>query len=282
MATAHSPLLVVLLLATLATFAAPEQGAADPDCAPVTSARRAVIKVIDGDTLLLDDGSEAALIGALSPTPPGGGGDWQDWPPARAARQALETLALGKSVELAFADRQTDRHGRLLAQLFVGDGASRTWLQGALVEAGHARVHASPQTRLCVAALLARETAARQAGRGLWQNAAYAIREAWRTRELMRELQRFQIVEGEVLEVADRRRTVYINFGRHWREDFTVLVERRGRDLFDKAGIDLSQLKGRRIRVRGWLEENGGPLIKVTYPEQIESLDLPAAADATP
>lgn len=254
--------------------------AADDGCALAVKSRRAVVKIVDGDTLLLDDKSEASLLGALAPAPPTGEVDWTGWPPALAARKALEALAPpGTSIDVAFEDRQTDRHGRLLAQLFIGEGPSRTWLQGALVAAGHARAYSLPRGSACAGALLARETAARQARRGLWANAAYAVREAWRTKDLLRAVQSYQIIEGEVAEVADRRRTVYINFGHVWREDFTVLVERRSRPLFDKAGIDLLKLKGLRVRVRGWIEDSGGPMIKATHPAQIEVLDDAPTSD---
>lgn len=267
------------LIATVAV--PPHANAADGDCALPAKTRRAVVRIIDGDTLLLDDGSEVGLVGALAPAPPAGDGDWMTWPPAVAARKALEALTHGQSVDIAFEDRQSDRHGRLLAQVFVGEGDGRRWLQGALVAAGHARAFSHVRSRGCARALIARETAARRAKLGLWGNAAYAVREAWRTRDLLRAVQTYQIVEGEVVDVADRRRTVYINFGRVWREDFTVLIERRSRSQFDSSTIDLLALKGRRVRVRGWIEESGGPMIKVTHPEQIEVLmDTEVAAEA--
>ncbi|NIK47955.1 hypothetical protein FHS46_002272 [Variibacter gotjawalensis] len=36
------------------------------------------------------------------------------------------------------------------------------------------------------------------------------------------------------------------------------------------GGLDVKRLDHKLIRVRGWVEERGGPWIEVTRPEQIE------------
>ena len=63
-----------------------------------------------------------------------------------------------------------------------------------------------------------------------------------------------------------------LNFGRDWRSDFTVSVSRQDMKLFRDAGIDIRTLKGRTIRVRGWLFRENGPMIRATHPEQIERI----------
>ena len=71
--------------------------------------------------------------------------------------------------------------------------------------------------------------------------------------------------------------TIYVNFGRRWSEDFTVTILKRNERKFATAGFDLQRLAGRRVRVRGWIEQRGGapgsPWIEATYPEQIELED---------
>ena len=64
-----------------------------------------------------------------------------------------------------------------------------------------------------------------------------------------------------------------MNFGRRWSEDFTVTIAKRNERIVRGAGLDLKALARRTIRVRGWVEERGGPWIEVTRPEQIEVLD---------
>jgi hypothetical protein len=52
--------------------------------------------------------------------------------------------------------------------------------------------------------------------------------------------------------------------------DFTVTVLKRNERTFAAAGLPLQELARRRVRVRGVVEERGGPWIEVVRPEQIE------------
>ena len=73
-----------------------------------------------------------------------------------------------------------------------------------------------------------------------------------------------------MLSVRESGGTIYVNFGRRWSEDFTVTIAKRNERAFTAAGLEPKSLAGRRIRVRGWIEERGGPWIEATRPEQIE------------
>jgi hypothetical protein len=44
------------------------------------------------------------------------------------------------------------------------------------------------------------------------------------------------------------------------------------------SSFDATALKGKRVRVRGWLKNFNGPSITVTHPEQIEILEQKSAA----
>jgi hypothetical protein len=52
-----------------------------------------------------------------------------------------------------------------------------------------------------------------------------------------------------------------------------VTILRRLGKAFTTAGVEPKKLEGRRIRVRGWVEQRGGPIITAETPEQIEVLD---------
>jgi len=239
-------------------------------CALPQGPARAVVEVIDGDTLLLDDQSKLRLVGALAPTPPTAGTPATDWPPAAAAKAALEGYAKGQSVLLAFDQRRTDRYGLTLAQAFVVTADGGFWLQGRMVEEGLARAYSFPDNNGCAAELVGLENGARTLQRGLWTNAAYAIRDASRPREVMRFLGSFQLVEGVVVNANASKGRVFLDFGPDWHDDFSVAIEPRDRQGFERAGIDLMALKGQRVRVRGWIESAGHAEIRVTHPEQIE------------
>jgi len=65
----------------------------------------------------------------------------------------------------------------------------------------------------------------------------------------------------------------YLNFDADWRSDFTVSVAPRDRRWFANGLAKLIDIKGRLVRVRGWLGWRNGPMIEATHPEQIEVLE---------
>ena len=82
-----------------------------------------------------------------------------------------------------------------------------------------------------------------------------------------------QIVEGTPVKLEHLRDRTFLNFGMDYATDFTLTISARDRKLFDPLPWRLEDLIGRRLRIRGWLELRGGPLIEITYPEQIEVLE---------
>jgi hypothetical protein len=122
----------------------------------------------------------------------------------------------------------------------------------------------------CAAELLAAERGARAENLGLWADPRHAIRKADDPAAILADRGRFTLVEGFVLSVRESGGTIYVNFGRRWSEDFTVTVPKRSERAFTAAGLELKALAGRPARVRGVIEERGGPWIEAMRPEQIE------------
>jgi hypothetical protein len=116
--------------------------------------------------------------------------------------------------------------------------------------------------------LRAAEVAARAAGLGLWSDPYYGVRQADNPADILLDQGRFALVEGTVASVRERGGIVYVNFGRRW--DFTVTILKRNERLFAGAGLEPGRLAGRRIEVRGFVEERGGPAMEAVRPEQIE------------
>ena len=100
-----------------------------------------VVEVVDGDTVVLDDGQELRLVGIQAPKQPLGRPGFQAWPMADEAQRTLAELALGRRITLAAAGARQDRHSRILAHAERDDGL---WLQGALLLRGMARVYTFP------------------------------------------------------------------------------------------------------------------------------------------
>ncbi len=230
-----------------------------------------IVEIVDGDTVVLDDGSQVRLVGLQAPKLPLGRPNFPTWPLAAEAKAALEEIALGQRVSLSYGGTRMDRHGRRLAHLHVldEDGAPRLWVQGEMLRRGMARVYTFPDNRAMVAEMLALEREARAARRGIWALDWYRILSP---AEAARHIDSFQLVEGRVLQAAEVKGRIYLNFGEDWRTDFTVSIPRRAWRAFRAAGMDPLGLEGERIRVRGWLEPRNGPAIEATHPEQIERL----------
>jgi len=118
--------------------------------------------------------------------------------------------------------------------------------------------------------MLMLEREARVAGRGIWSHAFYRVRDTSKTPQ---HLDSFRLVEGTVMSSVEVRGRTYLKFGKDWRSDFTVTISPRDKRRFREESFDLLALKGRRVRVRGWLHQGDGPMIDVTHPEQIELLE---------
>lgn len=242
-----------MLPAAVGALELPDRLTADP-AGPVR-----VASVIDGDTLALDDGRRIRLVGIQALEIDRTDQRLTD-PLAFAARDALIDLVAGQEITLAYSENPRDRFGRVLAHVFLADG---TWVQQALLDAGLVHVYSFADNRVAVPQLLGFERAARAARRGLWQT-----RQAIDHRVAGAAVGSYAWVEGTVAATAVVRGRGFLNFGENFRTDFTISVSPGDLSLFGSLG----DYRGRRVRVRGWLQSFNGPMIEVTHPEQIEVL----------
>jgi endonuclease YncB( thermonuclease family) len=230
--------------------------------------------VLDGNSVKLDSGIVVKLIGTQAPSPAGKRTGSTAEPLAAAAKAALAGLVQGKPVRLELDAEETDRYGRMEAELFLDDAAS-TWVEAALVGAGMARVEIGPRNRRCLAELLPDEAQARANGLGIWADPYYSVRNAAEPATLDGRVGHYELIEGEIVGTGEARGRDYLDFGQVWKTDLTATVEGKARTLFATAGIDPLTLKGKRVRIRGWLQSRDGPLIDLGAPEQIEVLGPP-------
>ncbi|MCX5477590.1 thermonuclease family protein [Kaistia geumhonensis] len=261
---------VLGLCAGLGLAGAMVHGAAAEDaCAGQAAEQATVAAVLDGATLALDSGRIVRLAGILAPEPPLGR-DAEEWPIATAARTALGSLALGRAVTVAATPAGADRYGRGVALVGVVDGPAS--LSEAMVAIGLARAMPAGEAPSCLAALFSREREAREKRLGLWAEPYYAIRAA-RDPALAEREDAYDLVEGRILSVGERGPTAYLDFGRDWRTDFTAVVSGPAGEALAARGVPVSSLEGRRVRLRGWIEQKDGPSLRITDPGQLELLD---------
>lgn len=252
----RAALAVPLVLAGAIGLTLPAAFAQQPACAPQEAVAATVASVRDGRSFVLSDSREVRLAAIEVPLPI-----------ASAATAALAARLNGRGVLLRPLDPAADRYGRLTMLAFdTGDKGS---VETALVAQGLAvaALVASP----CQAALKAAETAARRGKLGLWARTENL--RADNPEAILAGRGGFAVVEGKILSVRESGATIYLNFGRRWSEDFTVTILKRNERKLAAAGLNLKQLEGRNVRIRGFIEERGGPWIEVVDPAQIESAE---------
>jgi hypothetical protein len=203
--------------------------------------------------LRLDDGQAAVLDGLA-------------WPRrcAPAWRETVLRQAAAALPALTWQEPSADRHGRQGGQAWTADG---TWLQERWLAAGLGCVDAGGLTPETAQALLRAEALARSDRLGLWRDDP--VEPAAR---LASAPAGFTLVRGRVHAIAVRAREAYVNFADDWRTDFSLRAERAALRGFRRAGMDLEQLPGRDVVVRGWLYEANGPMIDLLQPLQLEVL----------
>jgi micrococcal nuclease len=127
-----------------------------------------VVRVIDGDTVIVGSGSrseDVRLLGIDTPEtvdprrPVGCYGP-------QASRYAKHLLT-GRRVTLIYDRELHDRYGRFLAYIYL-DGPPRVFVDARLVQLGYARTLPIPPHMAHAAQLAALERGAALAGRGLW------------------------------------------------------------------------------------------------------------------
>ena len=263
---------IVLILAAVIVAAAGARAENKPasatNCGLEAIGTGNVRRVIDGRTVQLEAGQQIRLAAIEVPPLPLPGETGPQAKTGLAAKTALERLVAGRIVTLKKLGPDADRYGRVVALVYL-EGQERS-VQQDMLEQGYARVAAEVGSPACATLLLAAEHTARAGGAGLWTDPYFLVQQAEHPAKILAERGKFTLVEGKVLSVRESRGTIYVNYGRRWSKDFTVTVLKRNERTFLAAGIALKKLAGRRIRVRGFIEERGGPWIEATRPEQIE------------
>jgi len=215
-----------------------------------------VSAILDARTLRLDDGREVRLSGIEIPKS------------AEIVGTAwLRDHALKQKITLRSTDDAPDRYGRQYA--FVSLSGSEMTLQGALAGEGYAVVSVSPGDKACTAELREAESRAEGSRLGVWSRPAF-VQKADATADILKYIGRFALVEGTILSARQAGATLYLNFGRRRIQGFAVTVSRRMMANFAAAGMTPATLQGKRVRVRGWISQHGGPRMEARLPSQIE------------
>jgi hypothetical protein len=255
------------LALALVAAAAPARAAAD--CLPGEAQVARVAEVRDARTILLADGRLVRPAAIESFALLGDDAEAAD----SLLAERLAGLIAGRQVRLGFVSGRPDRYGRHAAFL-AGDGGP---VQAELARQGAAVALPDGDDAGCMADILAAEAAARAGRAGRW--AAVSVKSA-EPGAVSPHLGGYVLFEGTVLSVGNRTARTYLNFGRRWSEDVTVVIEAADRERFGGTEA-LEALAGRRVRVRGFVEERGGPLVVARWPGQIEVMATEGEGNGT-
>lgn len=214
--------------------------------------------VVDGDTLHLAGGEKLRLVGVN--TPELGRDGHPDEPLARAARQSLQAEVANGAVWLQDAEESRDRHGRLLAYAFNGEGQS---LSGQLIRRGMG-FHVAISPNVVWADCLQRaEREARDVALGVWSEPAFQPLAAT---NLANSRRGFVRIRDEVTHVSFKDNGWWLQLG----GKIGVRIGRGNQGAFSRD--ELRQLDGQVVEVRGWLIPRDGDwwMINLGHPSMLE------------
>lgn len=233
-----------------------------------------VAAIIDGLHLTLDDGRVIELSDIIHP---------ESAPEiALQAKQTLEKFFIGKDI-LFFQTPDKDkgrvnRMGHHLGHVVLRDKETSLWAQDLLLRNGLALT--LPGEDAPVMRLFEAEDSARNDEIGLW---AEELRPLFlRTPENAAEsMGTFAIVTGTPQAVASVKNNTYLNYGKNWRKDFTVMVSSQMRKQISRDGIDLKSWVKNPVEVRGWIIEENGPMIMIDRTTQLRLRPAPEQDNET-
>ena len=188
-----------------------------------------------------------------------------------AALAWLQKASKSKVSVTTLADK-ADYLGR--TPVDVDDRVAGDW-RAKLLAAGLAML--VPETGQDVADLIRFEDAAIESRSGMWsdkntETAYYAVADSLgnvgvpTARDA---IGRFAVIDGTIKSIEHQEWRSYLNFGANWREDFTIALDATARDAFARNGDVQTTFEdwiGQKVRVRGVIENRGGPYIALDDP----------------
>ncbi|MCC6598221.1 MAG: thermonuclease family protein [Alphaproteobacteria bacterium] len=231
-----------------------------------------VLQIISPQDLQLDDGRIIRLSGVHFP-------DYSvenTGPYGLLAMQIMNDMLLNQEVDLYQTpdkDRgRTNRMGHHIAH--VVRKADGVWVQGSLIALGLGMVRTSASTPEMVDQMAAQEEHARLEKLGIWESAVRILP----VEDTQAHIGSFQIVEGRIESVTLNKNRLFLNFGKNWRDDFTITISPENRKLFSKNGENPLSWNGRILRARGWIDSYNGPNMEIDHPEALVFPEEPAPA----
>ena len=222
-----------------------------------------VSRVIDGDTIKLENGQMVRYIGIDTPETRRREGEVWVYKPDVYGEEATEfnrRLVEGKLVRLEFDVEKKDKYSRLLAYCFVGD----TFVNAKILEEGYGLLYTFSPNVKYVDMLVKLQQEARQNNRGLW-----GVRPVISAKAARSYVDKIATVEGKVSSIRQSGRVAVLSFGQ---SGFKVAIFKEDFPAFMSSGVSIPKYyKGRTVRVTGKVKiyRNDAEII-VRHPSAIE------------
>lgn len=225
-----------------------------------------VDQVLDGLTILLKDNKIIRLSSLDIPDyayPDGGTFNM-------AAKEALGKLLPAGTEVLIYQTRKakvgrTNRMGQELAHLVKKDGD--IWINGALVRHGYARAMPTDSNPEMTEALYALEDEARAKNLALWSDEGWPV---LTPETAAKGIGEYRLVAGTIESAATVKNNLYLNFGKNWKEDFTIMITPAVRRDLARRGVDLQALTHTKVRARGYIRDYNGPYMELENDLRLE------------
>lgn len=234
-------------------------------CVQAGDGVRRCIKVIDGDTSVLDGEETVRLLAIDTPEMDHPNDSVRQF--AEEAKDYVKSMVLDRNVRLEHEWERRDEYGRTLAYVFLPDGRL---LNAEILKNGFGFVYTrSLYSR--TEEFRGLEQEAREAGTGLWGHPEFDEARgvpliSWE--EADKHYGENCEVQGMVVTARNTGRVCFLNFHKDWENHFTAVIF--ARDFHKFPARPESFYLNREVRVRGRIQKyRGKPEIICGSPDQI-------------
>ncbi|NHK27047.1 hypothetical protein FF098_003905 [Parvularcula flava] len=154
---------------------------------------------------------------------------------------------------------EPDRWGRQPVLAFAPNASEP--LQVALIEQGHLSILPDQLPAAFNDRFRAAQLTAQVTDRGLWASDSLRVLYADSAGDGEGQL---RFVRGRVRYAYEGRNWTYLNFGRDYKTDFTIIIKPRLARQMSEAGQPPSSFEGKRIEVYGLIHQENGPAVELT------------------
>ncbi|MFA6281168.1 MAG: thermonuclease family protein [Candidatus Omnitrophota bacterium] len=224
-----------------------------------------VVRVIDGDTVKLENGESLRYIGLDTPETrikKGSRFIYAPQPFALEAKKLNQKLVEGKYVRIEFDVEKQDVYKRLLGYCFVGN----TFINAKLIEEGFAVTFTIPPNVKYVDTFVALQRSAQETKKGMW-----GVYETVSAQDSPKYVNQIRTVRGKISTSRQTKKTISLNFDTKGKENVKIIIFENSYDAFRKEGINPLQFyTGKTIEVSGKIRQYKNYIeLIVSNPEEI-------------